>query len=145
MLKQILSLQSTVADSAVYIFACALPAEGVIHKKALILFGNVCRLEEDSAEKQLVRRQLAVKSFSSCSWYVEIRKILIRYDLPTCWDFLDDSPKEVRWRKMVNKQVNGLRTRQLRQSVELYSSLKHLTASEYWPGKKRPLIQNVIG
>ena len=142
MLKQILSLPSTVADSAVYILAGALPIEGVFHKRALILFDNVCRLEEDSVEKQLARRQLAVKSFSSCSWYVEIRKILIRYDLPTCWDLLDDPPKKVRWRKIVNKQVNGPWARQLRQSVELYSSLKHLTASEYWPRRKHPHIHS---
>ena len=51
----------------------------------------------------------------------------------------------MRWRKVVNKHVNGFWARQLRQSVELYSSLKHLTASEYWPGRKHPLIQNVIG
>ena len=80
MLKQILSLPSTVADSAVFILSGAFPIKGVIHNRALILFGNVCRLEEDSVDKQLDRRLLAVKSFSSCSCYVEIRKILIRYD-----------------------------------------------------------------
>ena len=60
-------LSSTVADSAVFILAGALLVEGVIQKRALILFGDVCRLEEDSVKKKLARRQLAVKSFSSCT------------------------------------------------------------------------------
>ena len=64
-IKQILSLPVTVADPAVYILSGAMPTEGVIHKRALVLFGSCCRLGEESVEKRLARRQLAVKGFES--------------------------------------------------------------------------------
>ena len=66
-IKQILSLPVTVADPAVYVLSGAVPVEAVIHKRALMLFGSVCRLDEDSVEKRIARRQLCVKSFNSNS------------------------------------------------------------------------------
>ena len=41
-IKHILSLPRTVANPAVYIFSGAIPIEGVINKRALTLFGNIC-------------------------------------------------------------------------------------------------------
>ena len=46
-MKQILSLPVTVADLAVYVLSGAVPVEAVIHKKALMLFGSVCRLDDE--------------------------------------------------------------------------------------------------
>ncbi len=73
-LKQILSLPTTVANPAVYIISGAIPMEGTIHKRALALYGNICRLPEDSIEKQLANRQLLVKSWESNSWFIAIKK-----------------------------------------------------------------------
>lgn len=50
-LKQILSLPNSTADPAIYILSGTIPIEGVIHKRALILFGSICRLPEDSVGK----------------------------------------------------------------------------------------------
>ena len=83
-LKQVLYLPSTVADPAVYIISGALPIEDVIHKRALIFYGNLCRLQESSVEKQLVRRQLPIKDFNSSSWYVDLRKILVKCIIYPC-------------------------------------------------------------
>ena len=124
-LKQILSLPTTVSDPAVYILSGALPVEGIIHKRTLILYGSICRLEESSVEKQLARRQLAVKGSDSHSWYKEVRK--------------------KRWRRLVNRKVNGYWSERIKQSAELYLSLKYLSTHEYWPGRKNPLIQQVNG
>ena len=82
-LKQVLSIPIKVADSAVYILSDALPIKGVILKRALMLCGSVCRLQEDSTEKQLTRRQLTIKGFSSNNWFMDTRKIHVRYDLPS--------------------------------------------------------------
>ena len=144
-LKQVLSLPTTVADPAVYILSGALPVEGIIHKRTLIFYGSICRLEESSVEKQLARRQLAVKGSDSHSWYIEVRKILVKYDLPSCWDLLDSPIKKERWRRLVNRKVNGYWSERIKQSAELYSSLKYLSTHEYWPGRKHPLIQQVNG
>ena len=117
-LKQVLSLPNTVADPAVYIISGALPIEGVIHKRALIFYGNLCRLQESTFEKQLARSQLAIKDFNCSSWYVDLRKILVKYDLSLRWDLLDDPPKKEHWRRMVNKQMNGYWSTKIKQSIE---------------------------
>ena len=144
-LKQILSLPITVADPAVYILSGALPMEGIIHKRTLILYGSICRLDESSVEKCLARRQQAIKGPGSYSWYVELKKILIKYDLPCCWDLLDNPMKKEHWKRLVNKKVNKFWSTRIKQSAELYPSLKYLTADDYWPGQKHPLIQQVNG
>ena len=116
---------------------------GAIHKRALIFYGNLCRLQESSIEKQLARRQQAINDLNSSSWYVDLRKILVKYDLPSCWDLLDDPPKKEHWRRIVNKQVNGYWSTKIKQSIELYPSFKYLSADEYWPGRRHQLIQQV--
>ena len=88
-IKHILSLPVTLADPAVYVLSGAMPIECVIHKRALVMFGSLCRLGEDSVEKRLAHRQLA-KSFESSSWFVAVRKLFIKYDLPDCWDVIDE-------------------------------------------------------
>ena len=77
LLKQILSIPTTTADPAVYILSGILPAEAMIHKRILSLYGNITRLSSDSVEYQLAKRQLEVKSFTSHSWFIAVKKILI--------------------------------------------------------------------
>ena len=76
-IKHVLSLPTTVADSAVYILSGTIPIEGVIHKRALNLFGNICCLDDSSIKKQLARRQFAVKAHNSSSGFLAIKKILV--------------------------------------------------------------------
>ena len=73
-LKQELSLPITITDIAIYFLFGALPIDSAIHKRALMLYTNVYRLQEDCIQKQLARRQLVIKGFSSISWLVDIRK-----------------------------------------------------------------------
>ena len=61
LLKQILSLPSTTADPPVYLLSGLLPAEALIHKRMLTLYGNITRLSYDSVEKRLAKRQLEVE------------------------------------------------------------------------------------
>ena len=49
-MKQVLSLSTNVADPAVYIIWGALPTEAMIHKRILLLFGNITRLTENAIE-----------------------------------------------------------------------------------------------
>ena len=63
-IKQVLSLPATVADPAVYILSGAMPVKGVIHKRALVLFGNLCKLGGESVEKRFAHS--SGLSASSC-------------------------------------------------------------------------------
>ena len=80
LLKQVLSLPQNTPVYAVYLLTGFLPVELQLHKKALVFF-NICSQNEESIEKQLARRQLAVKSNNSNSWFVLIKKLLLKYNL----------------------------------------------------------------
>ena len=141
-ITHILSLPTTVADSAVYILSGTIPIEGVIHKRALTLFSNICRLNDSSIEKQLARRQFAVKTHNSSSWFVAIKKILVKYDLPGCWDILVEPPTKYRWKSLVNKQVNSYWAERIKSRASLYSSLRYLAVKNFYPGKTHWVLQH---
>ena len=129
-IRHILSLPTTVADSAVYILSGIIPIEGVTHKRILTLFSNICRLNDSSIEKQF-----AVKTHNSSSWFVAIKKILVKYDLPGCWDILVEPPTKYRWKSLVNKQVNSYWAERIKSRTSLYSSLRYLAVENIYPGK----------
>ena len=136
LLKQVLSLPDTVADPAVYVLTGTIPIEAVVQKRALTLLGSICRLDGDSVEKQLARRQPSIKIFSSHSWYIVIRKFLIKYDLPHPLDLLDDPPTKTRWKATVNKCVNEYWCSTIREKAALCPSLQYLNTEDYMPGRK---------
>ncbi len=82
-IKQVLSMSTATADPAVYILSGFLPMEATIHKKILSLFGNIVRSPDSSIELQVAKRQLEVKSLNSNSWFIAVKRILLKYDLPT--------------------------------------------------------------
>ena len=51
--------------------------------------------------------------------------------------------KKEHWKRLVNKKVKKFWSTRIKQSAELNPSLKYLTADDYWPGQKHPLIQQV--
>ena len=141
-IKQILSLPVTVADPAVYVLSGAVPVEAVIHKKALMLFGSVCRLDEDSVEKRIARRQLSAKIFNSNSWFITVRKLIFKYDIPECWNAVQAPPSKAQLKSLVNKHVNDYWVERIKSRSSLYSSLEYLTADQYYPGRTHWLLQN---
>ena len=82
-IRQILHLPERVASSAMYIVSVSgqLPVEAEIHKRRLTLYMNIVRKE--CVEKDMARRQLAVKDSTSKSWFIALREILYKYGLPT--------------------------------------------------------------
>jgi hypothetical protein len=51
-------------------------------EKVLTLLRNMCD-QDDSSEKELIRRQLCLKGFLSNSWISFVRTILAQYSLPS--------------------------------------------------------------
>ncbi|CAC5421426.1 unnamed protein product [Mytilus coruscus] len=80
-IKQILSLKLNVADPAVYLLSGLLPLEAEIHIKIITLFGNITRAERSSLEWRIAERQLQIKTYSSNSWFIDLKKICGKYDI----------------------------------------------------------------
>ena len=147
LLKQILSLPDTVADPAVYILTGTIPIEGVVHSRGLNLFGSICRLSDDSIEKQLARRQLSVKGDKSNSWFISIKDILLKYmyDLPMPWQLLETQPTKMRWKNQVRTKVNQYWCETIKSRAAMYSTLEHLNYESYRPGVRPTVIQDPNG
>ena len=69
------------------------------HTHLLLLYGNIVRKE--CVEKDLARRQLAVRDSTSKSWFITLREILYKYGLPTAQELLDNPPGKLAWKIMV--------------------------------------------
>lgn len=145
LLKQILSLPDTAADPAVYILTGSLSIEGIIHSRALTLFGNVCRLSEDSIEKQIARRQVSIKGDRSFSWFIDMKTILLKYSLPLPWDLLESPPTKSGWKRTVKQRVEAYWAEVFQSRATLYPSLGYLNCKSYKPGVRPTVIQDPSG
>ena len=99
LIKQILSVPTTVADSAIYLLSGALPIGALIHKRILSLFGNITRLSSESIEMRLAKRQLEIKTFKSHSWFIAVKKILIKYELHLPETLIENPPTKIQWKR----------------------------------------------
>ena len=120
-----------------YILSGQLPVEAEIHKRRQTLYGNIVRKE--CVEKDLARRQLAVKDSTSKSWFIALREILYKYGLPTAQELLDNPPEKLPWKIMVRRHVNEHWKKEIIQEAETKSTLKFLNKALYAPGKVHPI------
>ena len=70
---------------------------GQIHIKTLNFFNNICLLPETTIEKRLARRQVAVKTAKSASWFIDVKKLLWTYDLQDIETLLDSPVPRPLW------------------------------------------------
>ena len=94
---------------------------------------------------QVARRQLAVKGDKSNSWFISIKDVLLKYDLPMSWLLLDTPPTKFRWKNQVKKKVNKYWSDILKSRASLYPSLQYLNNEAYKPVLRPPVIQEPNG
>ena len=88
------------------ILSGTIPMQDVIEQRILNFFGNVCRLPDAAVEKQIARRQLIVKTTDSHSWFMSVKKLMIKYGLPDCFGILNNPPIKLVWKRIVREAVN---------------------------------------
>ncbi|CAC5417513.1 unnamed protein product [Mytilus coruscus] len=107
MLKQILSVPMSTPDPAVYILIGILPVEAQIHAKMVTFFCSICQQADNSVEKQLSKRQLTVKSSGSHSWYIEVQRVMFKYNLGRALDMLDNADVTKTTINQIKSQINN--------------------------------------
>ncbi|CAC5414884.1 unnamed protein product [Mytilus coruscus] len=143
MLKQILSLTTNLADPAVYIISGQLPAEAEIHKRALISFDNICRSGKSSMEWKIAERQLSIKNMRSNSWFIEIKKLCLKYDIDDPYSICFVVPlSKLLWKKLISTKVNGYWEKRINDGSKLYPTLSYLEMS-YKVGQCHPIARTV--
>ena len=141
LLKQVLSVPVNTPDAAVYILTGLLPIEAQIHKKILIFFNNVCNQSRDSIEKRLAIRQTTVKILKSNSWFIDVKKLLWKYDLDDADVYLNDPPSKQEWKKLISKNLNCYWREYLVRQTKLYKTLRYINLEQYKPGVLHTLLQ----
>jgi len=107
----------------------------VIQYKALIFYNNICNLNDNSLEKEIARRQLSIKNNNSKSWFVEIKKLLLKYDLEDPIILLENTIKKEEWKRTVNKAINFKWKTQFLETKKLYKNLQYLNVGNpYYKG-----------
>ena len=139
LLKQLLSLPNNVADISIYILSGLLPIEAEIHLKALSLFGNITRAKRSSVELKLADRQLLLKNRNNHSWFVDIKKICLKYDIQQCYQFLTNPLTKSKWKTLIKEKVCDYWADRINNITRYYSSLKYIEGS-YTIGKIHPLL-----
>ncbi|VDI51816.1 Hypothetical predicted protein [Mytilus galloprovincialis] len=122
LIKQIQHLPIRTANSASLLLLGRIPIIGEIHKKILKTFGNIIRNDE-SVEKDIAIRQLAMKSISSGSWFPKVAEIADQYNLPSPHDLIDNPPIKETWNKLVNQTISSHFILTLQQESENKSTL----------------------
>lgn len=106
----------------------------------LSLYGNICRLDKSSIQYRLAARQLLLKSFQSNSWFIDVRKITMNYDLPAPYQSLEVPPTKLSWKIMVHKKFNSYWEQKIKYETTFYPSLQHLSVNGNECGKPRQLL-----
>ena len=100
----------------------------MVEQSALIHFGNILQ-SEGSIELDLAQRQLGVKTEKSKSWFIHIKQLLLKYDLPSAYELLqvlDAPPGKMDWKTRVSDAVNFYWDQETRKEASTKPSLKYL-------------------
>ena len=74
--------------------------EAQIDKKILSLFNNVTLQEDTAVEKQLAKLQMTIKHDKSNSWFIHVKKTLLKYELCEIQNYIDQPIKKTVWKKL---------------------------------------------
>jgi hypothetical protein len=96
----------TPCNQAVYGLLGAKPIAAIVEHAVLVHFGNILR-SDGSIELELARRQLALKEDKSKSWFVHVKQLTYKYELPSVYDLIKSPPGKMEWKAAVTKAVNS--------------------------------------
>ena len=120
--------------SIVHFLSGSLPGEAIIHLRMLGIFGMVARLTADPLRIH-ARNVLTTAKSSSKSWFIQIRNICLKYDLPHPLIILDTQPGKKAYSKLITAKVISYWENRLRGEAALLSSLVNFKP-EYMSLKK---------
>ena len=123
-IRQLQSLPTRTANAALYILVGILPMEARIHKKRLSIIPSILK---NQVFREIIPRQLAVKTTDSSSWVVKTQEILRLYDLPSILELLENPPPDQPWKKSVKTAIHKFWKQKLEDETVQKSTLKYLS------------------
>ena len=123
-LEQLLKLHERTPDPVVYFIAGCLPAEALLHLRQFSLFSMVIRLPNNILHK-MARYILTTSSDSSQSWFIQVKKLLLQYNLPHPLRLLDSPLSKAALKKLFKNHVIDFWQTKLRRDAAPLSSLEY--------------------
>ena len=82
-----------------------IPVVGESHKRILKTFRNIIR-KDNSIEKDIALRQIALKGQNSDSWFSKLDEISEKYSLNSPHDLIVNPPTKSSWNRSVGTTIN---------------------------------------
>ena len=127
--ERLLSLHSGTPQSVIWFLAGCLPGEALLHLRQATLFGMISRLNNgDNILAHHARHVFAVEKPSSKSWFLQLQKVFLKYDLPHPLHFLDNPPSKTAFKSIIKNAVQEHWQGRLREEASHLVSLYFKTA-----------------
>lgn len=123
-LQNIQKLHDKTPRPIVYFLAGSLPGEAILHQRQLGLFSMICHLKGDPLQLH-AKYVLTSASQSAQSWFQQIRKLCLKYQLPHPLILLENPPKKESFKKLVKTKITEYWQHTLVSEIESLSSLQH--------------------
>ena len=103
-LRNLLKLYNKTPRSVIYLLSGSLPASAILHQRQLTLFQMICHLPGDPlhvhAEHALLHSEACSKS-----WFVQIKKICMQYNLPHPLTLLHSAPDKKEMKSLIKLRI----------------------------------------
>ena len=123
-LQRLLRLHEKTPRSIVYFLAGSLPATAILHQRQMSLFSMICHLTQDPLHKH-AKYALLNSLKCSKSWFIQIRDICLKYDLPHPLELLAFPLSKLRLKQLVKTKTTEYWQYILSSEVLELSSLTH--------------------
>ncbi|KAH3739870.1 hypothetical protein DPMN_046560 [Dreissena polymorpha] len=101
---------------------------------------NICGQSDTSTERQILLRQLSVKSGKKASWINCVRHLLAKYELGEADEYLEKPLNKSQWRSKIHRTIVSYWKQYIDKIASTYTTLKFMN-TEYTPGKLHPVLQ----
>ena len=125
LLRVIQGLPENTASCAVYLMAGTIPLRGLLHMRAMSLFGNITRLKADTPLYKLALRQSSLASSRPNSWFTQLHLLGRMYQIDTHGALAQSWEKEP-WKAHCKALITSHWHKNLLQDYHERKTLKHI-------------------
>ena len=141
-MKQLQNLPDRTANVACNALMGVIPIEIQIHKNILNQFIGILH-SPNSVEYRIAMRQLVTKTVEEASFFSNVRRILMKYDLPTAYSLIINTPDKRNWKKMLKESVNLYVEKKWKEEIKEKRSLKYLNPDSLKVGQTHHVYSTV--
>ena len=142
-LKHLQHLPSGTSTAAVYLTLGQLPASAILARNTLTLYVSMLR-DPAGLERQIIERQLAVKTMESKSWIVTVKELLLEYDLPSAYELFNNPPSKRQWKCTLKDKICCATFNQFKVEARRMASLGHMNIDACKPDALHPVWCTVM-